>query len=167
MSSVAASVWNQQTLAYAPHTSVSGETWQLVKKGTTTSAGAAGGTTLVDTGGDSGGADTYNGTHWVKCLTGANAGLWKRIIDDDGSGTLTFENTGFPAQVGSGAEDEIWLSPDPIVKGDSSSGETDRVDATRSEAAINDAVFWLDYWAVPITGDRRGRIDKITGFTAG
>jgi len=167
MSSIAARIWSQQIVSYVPHTSVSGDSWSLVKRGTTTSAGAAGGTTLVDTGADSGGADTYNGAYWVKILSGTNQGLWKRITDDDGSGTLTLENNGFPNQVASAVEYEIWLSPDPVVKVDSSSGETDMVDATRSEADLNTADFWLDYYAIPITGNRRGKIAKITGFTPG
>ena len=167
MSSIAARIWEQQILAYCPHTGVSGEAWSLVKRGTTTGAGAANGTTLVDTGGDSGGADTYTGSHWVKILSGSNQGLRKRIVDDDGAGTLTLENNGFPNQVASAVEYEIRLSPDPVVVVETSSGETNMVDATRSEAAINGAAFWLDYYACPITGSRRGKIAKITGFTAG
>lgn len=167
MSSVAARIFTQQLVGYVPHTSVSGDTWQLTKRGTTTSAGAAGGTTLIDTGGDSGGADTYNGRYWVKVTSGTNTGLWKRIVDDNGTGTLTLENNGFPNQVGSGVDYEIWLSPEPVVVVDSSGGETDMVDAVRSEADVNSAAFWLDYYAVPITGNRRGKIAKITDFTPG
>ncbi len=162
MPSVAARIFTQQEVRICSHTSVSGSTWQMVKKGTTTSAGAADGTTLIDTNGDSGGADTYNGTHWVRVLSGDLTGQWSRVVDDNGSGTLTFEDTGFSAQVGSGVAYEIWLSPDPIVKVDSSSGETDMVDATRAEADD----YWNGYWAIPLTGDRRGRRAQVTDFTS-
>lgn len=167
MSSVAARNWSQQIISYCPHTSTSGDTWQLVARGTATSNGASNGTTVIDTSADSGGADTYNGTHWVKVISGTNKGLWKRVVDDNGSGTLTLENNGFPNQVDSGDEYEIWLSPDPVVIVESSSGETDMVDATRNEAAVNSAEFWVGYYACPITGNRRGKIAQITGFTAG
>jgi hypothetical protein len=99
MSTVAARVWSQQILGYCPHTSVSGETWQFIQAGTTTSNGASGGTTLIDTSGDSGGADTFNGRYWVEIVTGTNKGLWKRVVDDDGAGTLTLENNGYPNRV--------------------------------------------------------------------
>lgn len=162
MSSLLARVFNQQQLGYVPHTSVSGETWQFIKNGVTTSAGSAGGTTLVDTGGDSGGADTYNGRYWVELRSGSLKGQWRRIVDDDGSGTLTFENNGFSAQVGSGADYAIWLSPEPVVVIDSSGGETDAVDAVRAEADD----FWIGYYLVPITGTHRGKIAQITDFTS-
>src|SRR5689334_8455975 len=132
MPTVAARLFNQQECRIASHTSVSGNTWQFVKKGTATSSGAADGTTLIDTNGDSGGADTYNGLYWVKILSGTLTGQWSRVVDDDGAGTLTFEDTGFSAQVASGVQYEIWLSPDPVVVVDSSSGETNMVDAGRA-----------------------------------
>ena len=142
MSTIAARIWRQQILGYVPHTSVSGETWQLIKRGYTTTAGAANGTTLIDIGSDSGSADTYNGRYWVKILSSTNKGLWKRVIDDDGAGTLTFENNGFPNQVLGTVQYEIWLSPEPIVVVDSSSGETNMVDAVRTEADTGDFAFW-------------------------
>jgi hypothetical protein len=166
MSSINARIWAQQQVGYFPHTSVSGDAWQFIQRGTATSAGAADGTTVIDTAADSGGADTYNGAYWVRCLSGANKGLWKRVIDDDGAGTLTLENAGFPAQVASAVEYEIWKSPEPVVVVDSSGGETDMVDAVRTEADVDDAPFWVGYYAVPITGARRGKIAMVTGCTA-
>lgn len=162
MSSIAARLWNQQQFRYAPHTNVSGSTWQFLKKGTTTSAGAAAGTTLIDTNGDSGSSDTYNGKYWVRILSGALIGQWARVVDDNGSGTLTLEDTGFSAQVASGVEYEIWLSPDPVVVVDSSSGETDMVDAGRNDESDD---FWNGYWVIPLTGNRRGRIAQVSDFT--
>lgn len=153
----------QKILAYAPHTTTSGEVWVCAALGTTTGAGAAGGTTLVDTNADSGGADTYTGRYWVHITSGTNKDRWKRIVDDNGSGTLTLENNGFPNQVASGVEYEIWQSPDPVVVVDSSSGETDMVDAVRVDEA-ND--FWNGYYAVPITGTHRGKIARVTDFVS-
>ncbi len=164
MSSLLARIWSQQQLGYVPHTSVSGETWSLVGRGTTTGAGGAGGTTLVDASGvaDSGAADTYNGRYWIRILSGTNQGAWKRVVDDDGAGTLTLENNGFDNQVASGVQYELWLSPEPVLVIDSSLGETNAVDAVRAEADD----FWNDYYLVPITGYRRGRIAKITDFAS-
>jgi hypothetical protein len=142
------------------------DTWQHVKKGTCTGNGSATGTTVVDTNGDSGGADTYNGRYWVHMLSGTCKGEWGRIVDDDGSGTLTLEDNGFSAQIDSGDEYEIWLSPDPVVVVDSSSGETDMVDAVRTEADVGDAHWWVGYYACPITGDHRGKKALITDVVA-
>jgi hypothetical protein len=161
-------LFKQMHLSYCPHTSVGGEVWQRVKGGIATSNGAAGGTTVIDTNADSGGADTYNGRYWVRMLSGTCQGEWKRVVDDDGAGTLTLENNGFSAQIDSGDQYEIWLSPEPVVVVDSSSGETDMVDAVRSEAVTaTGAPFWEDYYAIPITGNRRGKIAKVTGHTPG
>lgn len=167
MSSINALVSAQKIVSYVPHTSVSGETWQKIKNGTTTSAGAAGGTTLIDTNGDSGAARTYNGAYWVRIRSGALLGKWNRVVDDDGLGTLTLENNGFEVQVGSGVEYEIWLSPEPVIVVDSSSGATNIVDATRSEAAVNGNPFWEEYWVIPITGSRRGEKAQISNHVAG
>ncbi|HJW75786.1 MAG TPA: hypothetical protein VJ787_08985, partial [Thermoleophilia bacterium] len=52
--------YTQQQLGYFPHTAVTGNAWSYVKAGTCTGAGAADGTTLIDTNGDSAGADAYN-----------------------------------------------------------------------------------------------------------
>lgn len=161
MSSLTAVVWNENQAAYCPHTDVSGEAWQLVKTGTATSNGASDGTTLVDTNGDSGGADTYSGRYAVLMLSGDNEGQIKRVVDDNGSGTLTFENSGFESQVDSGDEYAIYLTPDPVVVVDSSSGETNMVDAVRADE-VDD--FWIDYYACPITGTHRGKIAKVTDF---
>jgi hypothetical protein len=164
---VTAKIYNQALFGYVPHTSVDGETWQLIAKGYTNSAGAADGTTLIDSSSPSGGADTYNGRYWVHLLGGSYRDQWKRIIDDNGSGTLTFENNGFPGQVTSGVAYEIWKSPEPVVVVDSSGGETDCVDAYRTEADTATADFWDGYYLVPITGNRRGKVAEITAFTPG
>lgn len=159
--------WTQQELRYCPHTSVSGEVGVKIKAGTCTSAGAADGTTLIDTNGDSGGADTYNGRYGVLIKSGACKDQFCRIVDDDGAGTLTFENGGFSAQIASGVEYEIRSIPDPCVVVDSSSGETNMVDAVRSEANTDDAPLWVGYYALPITGTHRGKKALITGFVPG
>ena len=156
-------VTSQRQIGYVPHTSVSGEAWQCVQTGITDSAGAANGTTLIDSNGDSGAAHTFAGRYWVRCKDGDNENLMKRIAADDGAGTLTLENNGFPNQVASGVAYEIWLSPEPVVVVDSSSGETNMVDAVRAEADD----YWLDFYACPITGNRRGRIAKITDHVSG
>ncbi len=161
MPSVGARITSQQLVAYGVHTSVDGETWQLIKKGTTTSAGASDGTTLIDANNGSGGSDTYNG-YWVRILSGALKGAFAMVVDDNGSGTLTLENAGFSAQVGSGVAYAIYKSPLPMVVVDSSSGETDMVDAGRAEA--ND--FWNTYWVLPLTGNRRGRAAKVSDFVS-
>lgn len=162
MSSFQGRISNQQQFEYWPHTDVSGETWQIIKKGTCTSNGAADGTTIIDTNGDSGGSDTYNGLYWVHILSGTCTGAWARVVDDNGSGTLTLENTGFEAQIASGVEYEIWKSCEPVIVVDSSSGETDCVDAGRNDESDG---FWVGYYVVPITGDRRGKIARITSYT--
>ncbi len=158
----------QKSFRYFPHTDTTGKAWQFVKRGTTTSAGAADGTTLIDTNGDSGGADTYNGLYWVRLMSGAYKGKRARVVDDNGTGTLTFETAGptsaagFPGQVASGVEYEIWKSPEPVVVVDSSSGATDMVDSVRNEEADD---FWIGYWVLPLTGSRRGEKAQVTDYT--
>jgi len=124
-------IFGQQELRIAPGSSVIGEAWNKIKSGTCTSNGSATGTTLIDTNADSGGANNYNGK-WVRMISGTYQGLWARVVDDDGSGTLTFENAGFPGQIDSGDQYEIWTMPDAFCVVDSSSGETNMVDATRT-----------------------------------
>jgi hypothetical protein len=91
----------------------------------------------------------------------------KRVVDDDGAGTLTLEGIGFPSQIVTGVQYEILLSPEPVVVVDSSAAETNMVDAVRAEPDNRLADAWIGYWAVPITGARRGKMALITGFTAG
>lgn len=162
MTTVAARVSRHRQLGYFQHTSVDGETWTLQHRGVTDGAGAAGGTTLDASTKASGVADTYNGRYWVRMLSGLNTGLWKRVIDDDGAGLLTFENNGFPNQVLTAMEYELWKSPEPVVVVDSSSGETNMVDALRTDTAET----WEGYYAIPITGARRGRIARVTSSSA-
>ncbi len=137
---------------------------QVIGKGTTTSAGAAGGTTLISTTGaaNSGVADTYNGRYWVTQTSGANKGLSKRVVDDDGAGTLTLENNGFPNQVASGVSYYLWLSSEPMILVDSSGAATDVVDAVRDEA--ND--YWIGYTIEPVTGNRSGEAKLVTDFVS-
>lgn len=163
MPNVGARVSRQSIVAYGPHTSVSGDAWQIIRRGTTNGAGAGDGTTLVDGINGSGGADTYNG-FFVRVLSGALVGMQAMIVDDNGSGTLTLEEDGFGAQVASGVGYEIVKSPIPVVVVDSSGGETNMVDAGR--IAEGDG-FWVDYYAVPLTGARKGRMGKVTSFTSG
>jgi hypothetical protein len=165
MASVGAAVWTQQQFGYVPHTSVDGETWQFTNSGTATSNGAAGGTTVIDTNNQSGVADTWNGRYWIKMITGTCTGEWKRITDDNGTGTLTVENNGFSAQIDSGDEYQIWKSPEPVVVQDGAgAGATDATDATRTEADVGDFEYWDGYYLVPITGTRRGEKAEITAF---
>jgi hypothetical protein len=159
---ITARVYNQRQFAYVPHTDVSGECWNFIKKGTTTSAGASDGTTLIDTNGDSSGADAYNGLYWVRILSGTQMGAWCRVVDDSGAGTLTFEDLGFQGQVASAVEYEIWKSPEPVIVVDSSSSETNCVDASRNDE-VND--FWKGYYVVPITGTHRGKIALVSACT--
>jgi hypothetical protein len=164
MSSVATRLSGQQIVGYVPHTSVSGDTWQLINRGQCTSAGTAGGATIVDTDNDSSGADAYNGRYYVRILSGTCKGELKRVVDDDGAGTLTLEGNGFSATIADNVEYEIWLSPEPVIVVDSSASATDVVDAVRTEADIDDAEFWTGYWVVPITGSRRGEKAQVTAF---
>jgi hypothetical protein len=160
---MASLLWQQQQLGYVPHTSVSGEAWQCVRAGTATSFFNDTATTEIYTNSDSGGADTWNGLYWIEMRSGTCKGEWKRIVDDDGAGTVTLENNGFSAQIDSGDEFALWLSPEPIVAVDSSSGETNIVDATRSEADD----FWNGYYLVAISGNKRGKAPVlITDFVS-
>ncbi|HDL48459.1 MAG TPA: hypothetical protein ENH33_00655 [Actinobacteria bacterium] len=158
MSSFLARVWAQKQIAYCPHTTPSGETWAKVKEGSCTSAGNAGGTTLVDTGGDSGTVDTYNGLYWVELLDGVNMEEMRRIVEDDGSGALTVE-TAFSNQVANGVAYRIWKSPDPVVVA--------TVGGTLSTTQINmdarDEVddYWKGYYMVPVHGACKGESPKL------
>ena len=166
MSTFKARIYGQQLLTVAPQTSVDGGVPQRLGYGTTTSNGAADGTTIIDADGtaNSGSADTYNGRYWVELLSGSYIHEWKRVVDDDGAGTLTLEGVGFSGQVVSGVEYALWEMPESnIAVVDSSGDETDMVDARRDE----DSDFWIGYWAVPITGNRKGRIAQVTDFTTG
>lgn len=159
MSSFLARVGTQQQLRYVPHTSVSGETWQLVKPGTCTGNGAAGGTTLVDTGGDSGAARTYNGQYYVEILSGANQGRWKRIVEDDGAGTLTLENNGFDSQIVTGVEYKIWKSPEPVCTVTTSTSTTEFTCSARTEADDT----WIGYEAIVIYASDNGGTSPVRG----
>lgn len=155
-------VWTQALVRICPHTSVGGEHWQRIGFGVCSGNGAAGGTTVVAASFSSGVADTYNGRYWIEMIDGTCKGQWKRIVDDNGSGTYTVENNGFSAQIDSGDRFAIWKSPEPVVVVDSSGGGTDVVDAIRAEADD----FWNGYYMMPITGDRRGEIQQISDFVS-
>src|SRR3990167_4043039 len=100
-------------------------------------------------------------------LSGTAIGEMKRIVDDDGAGTLTIEGEGFTAQIDSGDEYEIWQIPDAGVGVvDSSGSATDVVDATKSEADIDAVDFWQHYYMIPISGGQRGRIARVTSCVA-
>ncbi len=167
MSSFNARLFTQRQMRVVPHTSVSGENWQLVKTGTATGNGAANGTTVVDTNSDSGGANTYNGAYWIRLLSqGGNAtkaGDWKRIVDDDGSGTYTMEGSGFTRQVVTGDEFEIWKSPEPVAIVTTRNSSTSTDFGNRTEAAD----FWIGYSLIPINGACRGEVVAITDSTGG
>lgn len=140
--------------------------WQLIFSSQTSGAGAANGSTLVDATRDSGAADTYNGRYWVRCKSGANAGIWKRVLDDDGAGTLSFEgisdSDGFPNQVANAVDYELWKSPEAVIVVDSSGDASTIVDAVRDEP--ND--YWEGHWIQPLTGNRRGEIQRCSNFVS-
>lgn len=151
--------FQQRVFAYCKEV---GDDFEFTGNGTASSNGAADGTTLIDAGGtaNSGSGDTYNGRYLVEMLSGNNKGLFRLVVDDNGSGTLTLEGNGFPSRVDSGDEYRIWKHTMPVAVVDSSSGETNMVDAVRNEA--ND--FWNGYYAVPLTGNRAGEVGEITDF---
>lgn len=83
--------------------------------GTTTSAGASGGTTLVDTGRTEL-DDFWNGAETI-LTSGASEGARRLTEDSAASGTLTFTNNAFPKQVASSVTYELgeigaWSSRD-------------------------------------------------------
>lgn len=162
MSSLTARVFGQNQLAYVPHTSISGDQVQRVRKGTATSNGAANGTTLIDSS-IGGSDDDLNGRYIVRILSGAAKGQEKLVVDYvASSGTVTLENNGFSGQISTGDEYELVLTPDPTVVVDSSSGATNVVDAIRAEADD----FWNGYYLIVIHGSQRGRIAHIADFTS-
>lgn len=163
MTTIAARVWKHQQFGFVPHTPVSGDTWTLQVRGVTTSAGASDGTTILDANTDSGGTKPFMGRCWVRILSGVNEGLWKRVVVDTGLGLLTLEGDGFPHQVVGSVSYEVWTSPEPTVVIDSSSGETNAVDAIRAEADD----YWVGFYLVPITGTHRGKLARITASTSG
>lgn len=163
MPSVAARLTRQEIIAISPQVSQSGETWQCTSSGIASSNGAADGTTVIDAS-LSHATDLWNGRYWIEMTSGTYKGQMARIVDDNGSGTFTLEGDGFPGQIDSGDTFRVWLSPEACVVVDSSSGETNMVDAIRSGSDEPDS-FWNDYYAVPITGTHRGKIAKVTGFT--
>ena len=166
MSSVAALASQNSSLAYVEHEPGSADTWQLIYSSACTSNGAADGTTVVDTTRDSGGANTYSGRYWVHITSGACKGAWRRIVDDDGAGTLTVEedkdDVGFQSQIVDTVTYELWKSPEPVIVVDSSSGATNIVDAVRDEADD----FWIGYWVVMIHGNKKGQKAQVTDFVS-
>lgn len=167
MGSVTTRVTQNASLAFVEHHPDKNDTWQLIFSSRTTGDGGADGSTIVDGTRDSGAANTYNGRYWVRIKSGANNGAWKRVIlDETGNGTLKVEggqdSDGFAAQVVSGVDYELWLSPEPVIVVDSSSGSTDVVDAVRDEPDD----FWEGYYLVCISGARRGQKAEVTGFTS-
>jgi hypothetical protein len=150
-----------QVLAYVPDQD---DPIQLVGYGTTTSAGAADGTTLVDADSiaNSGSANTYNGRYWIELLSGTYKGLQRRVVDDDGAGALTLEGTGFPGQVASGVEFRLWKTSEALIVVDSSGAATAIVDAERDEADDS----WIGYGVEPITGARAGEAKAVSDFVS-
>lgn len=156
MSSFLARTFANKQVRYVPHSTTSGETWSKTKEGTTTGAGNAGGTTLVDASGDSGVADTYNGQYWVKILSGACLGEQRRIIDDNGTGTLTVE-TAFSAQIAGSVDYVIRKSPEPVVLVTTGDSTTSFTAAARVEAAST----WVGYYLCPVGGACSGEAPKL------
>lgn len=73
---------------------------------TTTSAGAVGGTTLVDAS-LPGGDDEWNGK-WIVITSGTNAGEIRRVSDYTASTTTITVGSAFTGQVASGVTFELW-----------------------------------------------------------
>ena len=155
---MAARLWNSQFVAYAPEQD---DPVQPIGFGTTTAAGSS--TTIVDVGGiaDSSGADYYNGQYWVTILSGTYKGQSKRVVDDDGDGTLTLESA-FAGAPGSGIEYQLWKSSEPMILVDSSADATTVVDALRDEADD----YWIGCSIEPITGNRSGEVELVTDFVS-
>jgi hypothetical protein len=155
MTSLSVRVANQVAFGYVPHTTVSGENWQLIAKGATADTSK---TAVSDAAITSGGADAYNGKYYIRFTSGVNKGEWSRIVDDDGSGAYTVQ--GFSTTTSAGDTFEIWKSPEPVVVAEGTPSTTTFSDDTRDE----DDNFWVDYYAVPITGNLVGEIQKISAF---
>jgi hypothetical protein len=158
MSSFLARTFENKQVGYVPHTSTSGETWAKTTEGTTTGAGNAGGTTLVNTSGDSGAADTYNGQYWIEILSGTCKGEERRIVDDDGAGTLTVE-TAFSAQIAGSVDYVIRKSPEPVVV--ATTGGTLSTTQINMDARNEDDDFWKGYYLVPLYGACAGEAPKL------
>ena len=164
---IAARIWSQQQVGYVEQTSVDGDAMSRVSFGVTSSAGASNGTTLIDVNNISGASKTYNGRYWVRILSGTNQGQRKRIVSDDGAGTLTLEGNGFPNQVAISVNYEIWKSPEPVIVVGTSSGATNIVDAHRTDTDSASNSPWVGYYACAISGTQRGLFAKITGCVPG
>ena len=152
MSSFQSRVWSQQQLAYCPHTSVSGDTWQCVRSGISSSDGSA--TTIVDDS-QTDVDDTFAMTHWLEITSGPAKGQWKRVVDfANASGTFTLEGTGYSVNPDNGTRVQyrLWLSPEPVIFTTAAGSTTSTVAAARTEADD----FWVGYFVVPIVGAGRG-----------
>jgi hypothetical protein len=150
----------QQSFSYSPNQD---NPLQPIAYSTTTSNGAADGTTIVDADGpgNSGAAHTYAGRYWVRLLSGDLRDQWKRIVADNGSGTLTLEDNGFSAQVVSGVEYEIIKTSEPMVVCDAGCTTTSIVDDGSRDEADD---YWNDYYLEAISGSLAGEIQKVTDF---
>jgi hypothetical protein len=151
---------SKQSFSYSPEQD---NPLELIAKGITSADGDAGGTTVVDTlGAADGAADEHNG-RWLVITNGVCQGQWKRIVDDDGTGTLTLEGNGFSAQIVSNTMYAIVAACDAIIVVDASGAATDIVDAVRDEADD----YWIGYWITPLTGARKGETRQVSDFTGG
>lgn len=156
----------QTHLRWGPQTSVDGNSLERVRVGTATGNGAAGGTSIVDTNADSGTADLYSGRYMVQVTSGNAKGQWRRITDDDGSGTITVETAysynGSAVQITTGTTYSIHKLPDSgvvVCAGDTAS-TTQFNDDYRDE----DDSFWVNYEAIPITGNLIGETSTVSAF---
>lgn len=148
-------------LAYSPEQD---DPIQPIGFGTATSNGGDN-TTIIDVDGigNSGAADTYNGRYFVRMLSGTYKGLQARIVDDDGAGTLTLEDTGFPGEISSGDEYQIFKSSEPIITCTAAGTSTTTVDSVRDEADD----YWNGYAIEPINGSASGEVKLVTDFDNG
>lgn len=136
---------------------------ERIRRGTTSSAGASDGTTLIDS--SIGGSDNdYNGRYWLYIRDGNNIEHWCRVVDyATSTGTFTLENQGFPNQVASGTTYELWKSPEAVCVVTTASQT-----APRSTARVGDGDDrWNGYYLIAISGSCRGEPPRlISDFTS-
>lgn len=159
-----ARVFDQQQFRYVPHTETSGEVWDLTRFGRTSGAGAANGTTLVDS--SVGGSDNlYNGQYWILMLEGSAKGQMKRVVDYTSStGTFTLEDAGFAAQIASGVQYALLKSPEPVLVVTTATSTTQNT-ATGRIGEVDS--FWVGYYLIPLHGANRGQAPvAITAYTS-
>jgi hypothetical protein len=158
---------DNQTLCAAFSTGTQGRILTLASGGaseyTTTSAGNAGGSTLVCT--------TLTAGSWsdtlVEFLSGTLKGRRALVLADNATGTLTIED--MPAQVESGVRFRLLDHPMPVATHDGGGTSTTAlIDSTRT-AASEPTNFWVGCYARCIYAAGSivvGEMKKITAYAA-